>query len=410
MPDEKAVPQSRFLPADRTDPATLAFEISRAVGSPVVTALLEASRAAAAVVDANRQVVAVNAAYLATLGVSDPADALGLRPGEALRCIHVEGVASGCGTTTACASCGAALAMLAAMKHGGPAERRCAVALRRGGIQLERDFRARVVPLPIDGSPFLLLTLEDVSAEARRAMLERSFLHDLSNLVVALQSAAGELAPPGEGAAAEEVRQLTDQLAQQVRLQRFLASGEELALERLARIPVEVSDALAVLRRAMEREPAMAGRAVEWPRVTTGLLVTVDPALLHHVLLAMTVNALEAVPAGARVRVEVIPAREHVCLRVWNEGTIPAAIVPRIFQRYFSTKPEPGRGHGTWAMKTLGEKALGGTVSFDTSEAGGTWFQLTLPRVPDPLRAWPEEARGSTPRGLSPGRKGALAA
>jgi phage-related tail fiber protein len=90
---------------------------------------------------------------------------------------------------------------------------------------------------------------------------------------------------------------------------------------------------------------------------------------------------------------------------VWNEGTIPAAIVPRIFHRYFSTKPEPGRGHGTWAMKALGEKALGGTVSFDTSKAGGTWFQLALTRAPDPLRDWTEEARGSTPRGHSPGRK-----
>ena len=59
---------------------------------------------------------------------------------------------------------------------------------------------------------------------------------------------------------------------------------------------------------------------------------------------------------------------EHV-VRVWEERVRPEA-----------TKPEAGRGHGTWSMKLFGEEFLGGRVSFETSPVGGTTFQIAFPR------------------------------
>src|SRR5512142_1772761 len=115
---------ARFLPAGRTQPSLLAAEIARAAASPLVAAVLEASGAAAAVLDSHRQVVAFNTSYLAAAGVEEPAQVLGLRPGEALGCTYVERVSTGCGTTAACPSCGAALAIVAAMQGTSPAERR----------------------------------------------------------------------------------------------------------------------------------------------------------------------------------------------------------------------------------------------------------------------------------------------
>ena len=271
--------------------------------------------------------------------------------------------------------------MLSALRDGQPAERRCALSVNRGGERLDLEFRARASRLELDGSSFLLLTLQDVSMEARRAMVERTFLHDLGNLATGLHSAADELVTENSTPVGEEVRQLAELLVQQIRLQRLLASGEEAPLSRLSRRVLEVSDALAQLRAVAERQPAAAGRGVAWPRVTTGLVVHADPALFHHVLVNMVLNALEAVQPGERVRVEVLPEAAQVRVRVWNPGVIPAAVVPRIFQRYFSTKPGPGRGHGTWAMKLFGEDLLGGSVTFDTTAAGGTWFELALARA-----------------------------
>jgi hypothetical protein len=77
--------------------------------------------------------------------------------------------------------------------------------------------------------------------------------------------------------------------------------------------------------------------------------------------------------------VEVSVDGGQVAFSVWNAGTIPASIVPRVFQRYFSTKDGFGRGQGTWAMKLLGETHLGGRVDFTSSEPDGTVFRITLP-------------------------------
>jgi signal transduction histidine kinase len=370
-----------FLPPERAEPAELAAEIARAAASPIVTALLEAAEAAAAVLDRHRQVIAFNAAYLVATGLEDPQQALGLRPGEALDCVHPQGAGTGCGTTPACATCGAALAILSALE-GKPAERRCALRTSRDGVIIDREFRARAAPIALDGQPLLLLVLRDVTAEARRAMLERSFMHDLSNLVAGLQAAADDLTPAASDTGAEDVRLLADQLVHEVRLQKLLAADDGAAAGRLARRAVEVCDAVALLRRALERHPSCAGRAVEWPRVPTGVRALADLTALHHVLSNMTLNALEAVPTGGRVRVEVVAEPARVRIRVWNPGAIPAAVAPRIFQRYFSTKGDPGRGHGTWTMKLFGEELLGGKVTFESSAAAGTTFEIALPAAP----------------------------
>jgi len=62
-----------------------------------------------------------------------------------------------------------------------------------------------------------------------------------------------------------------------------------------------------------------------------------------------------------------------------NPDAIPPEVVPRIFQRSFSTKPGAGHGLGTYSMRLLAEQYLGGRVTFTTSLEAGTTFSLTLP-------------------------------
>ncbi len=65
---------------------------------------------------------------------------------------------------------------------------------------------------------------------------------------------------------------------------------------------------------------------------------------------------------------------------MWNRQPIPERTVPRIFERYFSTKAGDGRGLGTFAMKLLGETLLQGEVTFSTSKRDGTVFRIRHPR------------------------------
>lgn len=368
-----------FLDAARASPERLRDEIARATASPVVSALLASSAAAAAVVDRSRQVVAANDAYLRLLGLDDAGGALGLRVGEAAGCAHAEEGAGGCGTSAACASCGTAIALLVAGHRGRAEERECALRVVRGDEAVDRDFRVRAAPLDLEGEPFVLLTLRDVSAERRRDALERTFLHDVANLAVGLRSAADALADPAPAEdAAAEVRALSERLVHEIRLQRALLA-DRLPAWAAAPEPVPVGGALELVRAAAARDPAAAGKRLDVAPAPRGAVVTADPTLLHHVLARLVSNALEATARGGEVRVSASAEDGEIAFRVWNAGAIPAAVRPRIFQRYFTTKPGAGRGQGTWAAKTLAEEHLGGAVGFTTSAGAGTVFELRLP-------------------------------
>ncbi len=373
---------SRYLPAGRTAPADLAAEVARAAASPVVSALLESVGSAAAILDANRQIVALNAAYLALLGVDDPAAALGLRPGEALSCAHAGEGPDGCGTGPACPSCGQAVALLVASRgHAG--ERACALVRRWGDRTEERAFRVRVAPVDLDGRRFFVASLADVTEANQRALVQRIFLHDLSNLATGLQAASGVV---GGAPDLADVQLLTRQLLAEVRLQRALTSGNPDAYVP-ARQPVRIAAALELARRTVAGHPAAGGKelAVEAPGEDEQ--VVADPAPLQHVLANMVLNALEATPRAGTVRLTARRSDGAVAFRVWNAGAIPAAVAPRIFQRHFTTKPGEGRGQGTWSMKLFGEQLLGGQVRFSSSAADGTWFELALPPSPGDGRA-----------------------
>ena len=103
-----------------------------------------------------------------------------------------------------------------------------------------------------------------------------------------------------------------------------------------------------------------------------------DRALLWRVLGNMLKNALEAVNPGETVTLGCRVGMGQAELWVHNPGEIPESLRLQIFQRSFSTKGA-GRGLGTYSIKLLGERYLGGRVSFTTSAAKGTTFRIRLP-------------------------------
>jgi signal transduction histidine kinase len=103
-----------------------------------------------------------------------------------------------------------------------------------------------------------------------------------------------------------------------------------------------------------------------------------------RVLGNMVTNALEATPTGGTVRLWCRRHGGRLRFCVHNQGEIPREVALRVFQRHFSTKGGSGRGLGTYAMKLLGERHLGGTVDFETDPAAGTVFRLALPSREEP--------------------------
>lgn len=372
---------SPFPCTPRSDAVDLELQVRQVRESPLIDGLLAAVSGLLAVLNEQREILAVNEHLAVELGVADPLEALGLRPGEALGCRFADGNPDGCGSGEVCASCGAALAIVAALASETAVERDCVLGLNGDGPTRDRVLRVRAAPLLLEERRLLLLTMHDRTAEVRRAELERVFLHDLDNLLQGLGGTCellGIAPPESSPRLVADLRRLLDRLAQEVRLQRCL-SREPANLPATAPGKTSVHEVLDEVRALFADHPVARGRSLHVEDPGASRPLACDSSLLVRVVANMVTNALEASPPESVVDLRVVDGAEGLEVRVWNPGVIPAEIVPRIFQRHFSTKPGPGRGLGTHSMKLLGEGVLGGKVSFVSDEAGGTEFRLHLP-------------------------------
>jgi hypothetical protein len=383
-PHPQQTPSTYFAPAERLTPTDLERLIQEITNSPIVDTILGLVGGWVCVVSHTRQIVAVNHALLEALGADQPMSLLGLRPGEVLECVHAHEHAGGCGTSRVCATCGAAIAMVAAQQTGQPQERECVLTYARGGVRRDQDFLVRCSPFPFLGENLLLVCLRDQSDEQRRIALERTFLHDISNLLMVLLPTAELLKDqqtPPRPEMLNSIHRAAILLTREVRIQRLLAQDhpEKARVDLEPCYPSQVLDELADLLR---RHPAGRGQTLTRQPLGTDADIPfpTDQTLLLRVLTNMVVNAFEAGQAGDEVRLGATADVDTIEFHVWNRGAIPDATVPRVFQRYFSTKPGGGRGLGTYTMKLLGEALLRGKVSFTTSPQAGTTFRLRLPR------------------------------
>ena len=377
---------THFAPAGRASDEELRRNIKAVSRHPMTTGILESVYGLLAVLNEQRQIVAVNDSLLAALGVKQADRILGLRPGEAIECVHAHEEPGGCGTSRFCSTCGAAIAIVAALGTDRPAERECAIAAEREGKQLDCYFVVRCCPLVVEGERFLLLFLRDISAEQQRAALERVFYHNVSGLVENLLVNSHVLSSRQHGDKTQElvsqIEKLTSRLAKEVRIQKAISRGPD-DYDVTIR-PISLDRVLCDLQGVFRGHPAATGKTLCFPPGLPELQLSTDDYLLERVLRNMVTNALEATTDGGEVRLWVEDAQDAATFCVWNRQSIPGDVARRVFQRNFSTKEGDGRGLGTYAMRLLGETFLQGKVSFTTSEAEGTVFRLWLPKNPPP--------------------------
>jgi two-component system NtrC family sensor kinase len=109
-----------------------------------------------------------------------------------------------------------------------------------------------------------------------------------------------------------------------------------------------------------------------------------DAAQIQQALLALLINAVEAMPQGGRLRVRTSfdPARREGRVEVSDEGPgIPEEILPHIFEPFFTTKQE-GNGVGLGLAVAFGiVRQHGGNLEVLTTSQQGTTFAMILPEA-----------------------------
>ncbi|WP_417908863.1 sensor histidine kinase [Candidatus Electronema sp. PJ] len=374
---------SYFASPERTDEETLAAEIDFAGRNPVICGLLSSVGGMLAVLDEHRQLVALNDEFLQMLGVDHPAHVLGLRPGEALHCLHAHKEPGGCGTSKYCSTCGAAIAIVSSLKQDEPEERLCAFSALKDGKTVDAALLVKSRPIHMEEKRFLLLFVQDVTRQQQRAALERTFFHDMNSMLGLLAGAAELMVQDEHTQLAEMVQRTSMRLAKEVAVHRYLIEQSTAALPELTLKEVSAQEILEELRSFFASYTVAYQKEMYFPEQAPATSIRTDLSLLLRVVCNMITNALEAcctdADPNAGVKVWLEQENGELVFRVWNAQVIPTDTARRIFQLHFSTKGGEGRGIGAYSMKLLGEKLLGGAVSFTSSTQEGTVFRFALP-------------------------------
>ncbi len=370
---------THFAPAERATAEQLHSAHEIISHSVVVEGLLETVSGLLAVLNEQRQIISLNDTFLKMLGVKDPIDALGLRPGNALDCIHAHGAPAGCGTTIYCSTCGAAKAIMSSLNTNEPIEDTCILKANHHGQDVDLVLKVRSHPITIHDSRFIMLFLQDITLEQRRAALERTFFHDINNMLSGLVGASELLARDVKTSPMVDIiRRSSLRLQKAVEIQRFLLESESDYGELLQQ-NVSLKQIREDLTTLFLKHPASLNKTLNYSQDYGEFILLTDISLLERVLVNMITNALEASESGETVTVSISLETDQISFSVQNSQIIPDDVRLRVFQRNFSTKGGSGRGLGTFSMKLFGEKILGGKVGFISEQGEGTVFTLSLP-------------------------------
>jgi len=104
-----------------------------------------------------------------------------------------------------------------------------------------------------------------------------------------------------------------------------------------------------------------------------------DPAHIEQVVLAMVINAVDAMPHEGNLWISTRAQGECIRLVVRDDGTgIPAEHLPHIFEPFYTTKESGGSGLGLAISESIVERH-GGHIEVDSVLGQGTTFTIVLP-------------------------------
>lgn len=370
-------PTTYFAPAGRAPADVLNDQNSAVMQAEFVATLLDSMPLLTMVLNEQRQIVAVNKLLMETFHITDPAALIGLRPGEALGCVHFNQGPDGCGTAHNCSVCGAVRTIMESMDGDCQVTGECRVMLKdNGGTAL--DLEATASPLNVADKHFTVFALKDISADKRKQVMERTFFHDIINTAGGIYGLACVLVEPDHVSSEKETEYkglmvtLAGNLIEEIKYQRNLIAAEQGKY-----VPqletVDLNDLLSEVCELHRHHEHTQERAIVFEPGSACPVLT-DPPALRRIVGNMVLNALEAISKNETVHVSYHSSAGKLCIEVSNPGEMTAETQLKVFKRSFSSKSKTGRGLGTYSMKLFGEHYLGGKVGFTCTDGRTTFF------------------------------------
>lgn len=301
--------------------------------------------------------------------------------------------------------------MRAAREQGGTG--RCKFAAHIDGI--ERVYEMMSFPLSEDEGERprvmnLYVDRTDATLDERRLVLAERLVslgrvaqgvaHELNTPLATIRTLAADMRaalrtldtdsedPVARGQMLEDVNESAGLIQDETRrlgriTQALLAGGDLVRAHMEGAVPL---GAVVERARALVFAGVRNGPDVEVDVDVGSLSVSADPDRLMQVLVNLLQNAHDAVrdEDGGLVQIGATADGEYVELTVDDDGPgIPESIERRLFEPFTTTKP-PGQGTGLGLYTSyMMVQAMGGTMSLERREEGGTRAMVRLPKGAD---------------------------
>ncbi len=118
-----------------------------------------------------------------------------------------------------------------------------------------------------------------------------------------------------------------------------------------------------------------------------------DPAQIEQVVLAMVINAIDALPQGGNLWINTQVIDNQIVLTIRDDGTgITEEHLAHIFEPFYTTKEAGGSGLGLAISQNIVERH-GGHIEVDSVAGRGTAFKVCLPVDSQKFASKTEEQR-----------------
>lgn len=286
--------------------------------------------------------------------------------------------------------------------RNGPADYHCVyrVCLRDGSLRwlesqgkCQKDANGRVTRIvgvvadvtPRKHAEEAMLRAEKLAVAGR---LAASVAHEINNPLEAVANLLYlvTLASTAEDAHAHARVALDELLRVSLITQSTLKFHRQTGTPRIAMLSEIMEGVLALFR------PRMNAAGVKLETQSDGeIAISCMPSEAQQIFANLISNAVEATPAGGRIRIRIHGARDArsgkpgMRVSIADSGSgMDRTTLDRIFEPFFTTKAETGTGLGLWVVAQLVARQ-GGTLrvrSTPRDGASGTVFSLFLPAEP----------------------------
>lgn len=369
--------QASLTPANHNNREELVKDYELICSNQLTVSILNAIPTQILLLNTERQIVFSNRAFLNFFKLQDITPILGLMPGEAMGCDNAKESTGGCGASKNCSICGGIKSILSSLKTGSGIEEYTITGDSSAMVHL----KVTTELIHLENREFIIYSLQDISSDKKKALLERLFYHDILNTAHNIHGMAELLSNEENQDGNMEYLGLlmksTVDMIDEINTHRIISNGNH--LDYISQ-PVTLNSFFFFKDMKLEFEAVETGiQRIAIDRRSENFTFTADKVLLKRVVTNMIKNALEAEQGKGLITMGLMSLNgKGAMIWVHNPAWMSEEVQMQVFNRSFSTKGAD-RGLGTYSMKMLTEKFMKGKISFTSTPSNGTTFIIEIP-------------------------------